>query len=77
MNTFKKIFDFLTKDKDGTPSITRVAFFSGFMVVNAKLLISGLTISGLKMAAFSGTEYGVAIGALGSIYILRRNQPPK
>jgi len=80
MSVFKKIFDFLTKDKNGTPSITRVAFVSGFAVVNAKLLISGLTLGGFKMAAFSGTEYAAAIGALGAVYVLRRstgNQPPK
>ena len=49
------------------------AFCLGFVVVNVKLLIAGLTIGSYQMAEFSGTEYGAAIAALGAIYVLRRS----
>lgn len=68
---------FLIKDTSGEKSVTMTAFVLGFLVVNAKLLISGLTLAGYAMAPFSGTEYGVAVAALGSIYILRRSTSPK
>jgi len=63
----------LIKDSSGKPSITMTAFVTGFIVVNAKLLISGLTVGGYKMAAFTGTEYAAALSALGGIYVMRRN----
>ena len=68
---------FLLKDSSGEPSLTMTAFVLGFIVVNFKLLVSGLTIGGLKMAAFSGTEYGAALAALGAIYVLRRSTTKK
>ena len=58
----------------GKPSVTMTAFVTGFMVVNVKLLISGLTIAGYKMAAFTGGEYAAAIGSLGAIYVMRRSK---
>jgi len=62
----------LLKDTSGQKSVTVTAFVLGFIVVNFKLLISGLTIGGYTMANFSGSDYGVALGALGAIYIMRR-----
>ena len=64
----------LIKDSSGKESVTMTAFVTGFLVVNAKLLISGLTIAGFKMGAFSGVEYAAAVGALGAVYVLRRNK---
>lgn len=69
MNTNK----FLLKDSSGEPSVTMTAFVTGFIVVNLKLLISGLTIGGYKMAAFTGGEYAAALSALGAVYVMRRN----
>jgi hypothetical protein len=63
---------FLLKDSSGKKSTTVTAFVVGFLVVNAKLLISGLTFGAYTMAAFTGGEYGVAIAALGAIYVMRR-----
>lgn len=63
----------LIKDSQGDPSITMTAFVVGFVVVNLKLLLSGMTIGGLEMAPFSGVEYGAAIASLGSVYVMRRN----
>jgi hypothetical protein len=63
----------LIKDSSGKPSATMTAFVMGFMVVNVKLLISGLTIAGYTMAAFGGGDYAAALSALGGIYVMRRN----
>lgn len=63
---------FMFKNSKGEKSVTVTAFIIGFLIVNAKLLISGLTVGSLQMAEFSGSEYAAAIGALGAIYVLRR-----
>lgn len=63
----------LIKDSSGKPSVTMTAFVTGFMVVNVKLLISGLTIAGYTMAAFGGGDYAAAVAALGGTYVLRRS----
>lgn len=68
-----KFNDFLIKKNDGNPSVTMTAFVLGFVVVNIKLLISGMTIGGLSMAVFSGVEYAAAVAALGTVYVLRRS----
>lgn len=68
---------FLFSDSKGEKSVTLSAFVWGFVVVNFKLLISGVTIMGYTMTPFSGTEYGIALSALGAIYILRRNTDPE
>lgn len=63
----------MLKDSSGKKSITMTAFCLGFVIVNAKLLLAGMTIGSYQMAAFSGSDYGVAVAALGAIYVLRRN----
>lgn len=63
----------LLKDSSGKPSTTMTAFVLGFVVVNLKLILSGMEIGGLTLAPFSGGEYAAAVGALGAVYILRRN----
>ncbi len=67
----------LIKNNDGKPSVTLSAFIYGFIVVNAKLIMSGITIGTMVMAPFSGSEYGISIAALGSIYVLRKNVEKK
>lgn len=64
-------------DSSGNPSSTLTFFAFGFIIVNLKLLFSGMTIGGFSMSVFSGTEYAAAIGALGAIYVLRRNTDPE
>jgi hypothetical protein len=64
---------FLIKNNKGEPSVTLTAFIIGFLVVNAKLLASGLTIHGIVLSVFTGMDYSVSIGALGAVYVLRRN----
>lgn len=55
------------------PSVTLTMFVLGFVVAVFKLLISGLTVGGFSMSPFTGGEFAAAVGALGSIYVLRRN----
>ncbi len=64
---------FLLKDSSGKKSVTMTAFCLGFLVVNGKLLLAGMTIGSYQMAPFTGVEYGAALAALGAIYVLRRN----
>lgn len=58
--------------KTGRPSYVLTAFISGFLMVNIKLLVSGLEINGIKMSDFSGVDYGAAVAALGGIYTLNK-----
>lgn len=65
---------YFIKDSNGKPSITTTAFFLGFIVVNIKLLLSGLKVVGeVKFSEFSGVDYGAALAALGAIYVMRNN----
>jgi hypothetical protein len=64
---------FLLKDSSGKPSVTMTAFVLGFLVINLKLILSGMTIYGITLNPFTGGEYAAAIASIGSIYVLRRN----
>ena len=66
-------FNYLLKDSSGKRSVTHTAFVLGFIIVNLKLLTSGLALGTVKVESFDGTQYGIALAALGAIYILRRN----
>ena len=48
------------------------AFVVGFVVCNLKLLLSGMTIGDFTITPFTGSEYSMAIAALGGVYVLRR-----
>jgi hypothetical protein len=63
---------FLLKNTDGKESVTMTAFVLGFLIVNLKLILSGITIEGLTIPPFSGSDYAMAIGALGAVYVMRR-----
>jgi hypothetical protein len=64
--------------KTGKPSYTVTAFVVGFFVVNLKLILSGVSISeDFKMSEFSGVDYAAAVAALGSIYVMRKNNSIK
>jgi len=63
----------LLTDTSGKKSATLTAFVLGFMVVNLKLIFSGMSFGDFTLSAFTGSEYGIALGALGGIYILRRS----
>ena len=63
----------LIKDSKGEPSATVTAFILGFLVVNAKFLLGGK----YGLTPITGVEYGAAIGALGAIYVLRKQTSKK
>lgn len=63
----------LIKDSEGKPSATVTAFILGFLMVNAKFLLGGLW----GLVPITGVEYGAAIGALGAIYVLRKQTSKK
>ena len=67
----------LLKDTDGNKSITMSAFVVGFIIVNLKLIFSGMTLWGVTLAPFTGGEYAAALAALGAIYVLRRSTMKK
>lgn len=64
---------FLLKDTSGNKSTTLTVFVIGFITVNIKLLISGLTIGDYTMSTFTGVDYAAALSALGGIYVMRRS----
>lgn len=67
----------LFRDSSGKKSVTMTSFILGFCVVNVKLLLSGVKFGTIAMSTFTGSEYGMALSALGAIYVLRRNTTPK
>lgn len=64
---------FLMPKSEGNKSITTTVFVLGTVVVNLKLILSGMTIGDFELSIFSGTEYAAAMAALGAIYVLRRS----
>ena len=59
--------------KTGKPSYTLTAFIYGFILINVKLIFSGVTYGPVHIADFGGVEYAAAIGALGSIYAMNKH----
>lgn len=68
---------FLLTDTSGKKSSTLTAFVLGFIVVNLKLILSGITLGDYSMSEFDGGDYSMALGALGAIYVLRRSTDKK
>jgi hypothetical protein len=58
--------------KTGQPSYILTAFILGILIVNVKLLFSGIEVAGIKMSDFSGVDYSAAVAALGGIYTLNK-----
>ena len=67
----------ITDPKSKEPSVTLTLFVIGFIVCVGKLALSGLTFGSFNLSQFSGVDFGAAVGALGGIYALRRNQDEK
>jgi hypothetical protein len=69
---------YLKDPNSGQPSPTVTVFVVGAAVCMLKLLSSGIMVGSVQLAQFSGTEFGIAIGALGAIYVMRKKpEPPK
>lgn len=63
----------LLKNKQGDPSYTTTAFVIGVIIVNLKLILSGITVGSITLAAFGGGEYAAAMAALGGVYVLNKS----
>ncbi len=64
---------FLFKDTNGSKSLTATVFVVGCVIVNLKLIFSGVTVGGITLAEFTGVDYGAALASLGGIYVMRRS----
>lgn len=62
----------LLTDTAGRKSSTLTVFVMGAIIVNVKLVLSELVIYGIQFPSFGGTDYALALGALGGVYVLRR-----
>lgn len=63
----------LLDPKSGKPSTARSIFWYGCIICLVKLALSKIEIQGFKIPEFTGSEFAVAIGALGSIYALDKH----
>ena len=59
--------------QDGNPSTTRTVFLLGCLVCIGKLALSGMNLHIVQVPVFSGSDFGVAIAALGGIYSLNKH----
>ncbi len=60
----------LKDDKTGKASYTLTAFVMGVLIVNLKLILSGIEIMDkVKMSEFTGTDYSMAMAALSALYV--------
>jgi hypothetical protein len=58
---------------DGTPSSTRTVFLYGCLVCIGKLAFSGLITKWFQIPQFAGSDFGMAIAALGAVYSLDKH----
>lgn len=63
----------ILKDNEGNPCPTTTVFIYGCVVCVIKLALSGSHIAGILIPSFGGSEFGIAIGALGGIYSLQNH----
>lgn len=70
---------YLISNPNGTPSVTKLAFITAFIIVNIKLMLSGISIGSFTIPTFTGTDYAMILGTLSATYIFRAkdgsNQP--
>jgi hypothetical protein len=71
------INNFLIKHSGGEKSLTATCFIICFIVINVKLILSGVTIGTVTLSQFSGVDYAAALAAAGTIYAMRRNGEKK
>lgn len=64
--------------KTGKPSYTLTVFLLGSLLINLKLLLSGMQFTEtFKFETFSGLDYAAAMGSIGMVYTLRKNSTIK
>jgi len=67
----KHIPKFTLKDTRGKESTTLAFVVVSFVVVVIKFLLAGLTLFGMSVPEMSGTEFGIAITGILSIWQYR------
>lgn len=55
------------------PSTVRSVFWYGCLICLFKLITSGLDLGFIKVPVFNGSDFALAIGALGGIYSLDKH----
>jgi hypothetical protein len=68
--------NFLLTDTSGKKSTTLTVFVLGALVIHIKFLFSTMVLFGHAFPSFGGSDYAIAMGAIGGIYVLRRNTDP-
>ncbi len=63
----------MLNNKDGEPSTNRTVFFYGSLVCLIKLAFSGMTFKTFQIPVFTGSDFGMAVAALGAIYSLDKH----
>lgn len=63
----------LRNPNSGEKSVTMTLFVVGFLVSTLKLLTSGMVIANVHLGTFSGSDFAMAVGALGAIYAARKH----
>lgn len=65
---------FFIKDTKNKKSLTATILFWGSIVCFLKLIFSGITVGGITIAVFSGSDFAMVMGSLGAIYTARRSK---
>lgn len=65
--------NFILNGPDGQPSTTKTVFLYGCLVCIGKLALSGFSMKWITVPVFAGSDFGMAIAALGSIYALDKH----
>jgi len=80
-NTLNQMFNkihhilMITDVHTGKPSYTATMVVVGFLVINIKLLLSGMQFTdAIRMSDFSGIDYSACLGALGGIHIFNKSK---
>jgi hypothetical protein len=60
------------RDSEGKKSLTATCFFLGFIVITIKYFLEGMTLGSFVFRHMDGVDYGIALTALGGIYVARK-----
>jgi len=59
--------------KTSKSSVTLTLLVIAFFVSIIKLLLSGMTIQGISLGEFSGTDFATVVGSIGALYGFRKH----
>ena len=60
-------------NKEGNPCTSRTIFWYGALICLVRLAFSGFDLGFIQIPVFSGTDFAVALGALGGIRTLDKH----